>query len=145
MVFANRRTNKWRTSSTPIKVEKVSRQLKEVSNWPLRLHLLQCMKCNHQNPSANLLTTTLQLVEEHTHITQLRNKRKKLTAWLRHLSNPVYTIKPVANRYRLYNRFDNRLYCVNKQPTASRLSNGFDNRLNVCIHDTTCCQTGCIV
>jgi len=22
------------------------------------------------------------------------------------------------------------------------LSNGFDNRLNVCIHDTTGCQTG---
>jgi len=42
------------------------------------------------------------------------------------------------------NRLDNRLYTQ-----YSRLSNGFDNRLNVCIHDTTGCQTGlttgCIV
>jgi len=27
----------------------------------------------------------------------------------------------------------------------SRLSNRFDNRINVCIHDTTGCQTGCIM
>jgi len=45
---------------------------------------------------------------------------------------------------RLYNRFDNRLYT-----RYSRLSNGFDNQLNVCVHDTSSCQTGlttgCIV
>jgi len=78
----------------------------------------------------------------------------------------------------LYNRFDNRLYRVNKHPTScqtgcqpglcnrfdNRIDNRFDNglytrdrrlsnrlynRLNVCIHDTSGCQsgltTGCIV
>jgi len=56
----------------------------------------------------------------------------------------------------LYHRFDNRLYRVNEHPTgnrlythyshlSTRLSNGFDNRLNVCIHDTTGCQTGLTV
>jgi len=28
---------------------------------------------------------------------------------------------------------------------SNRLSKRFDNQLNVCIHDTTGCQTGCIV
>ena len=45
------------------------------------------------------------------------------------------------------NRLDNRLYRVYKHPTGCRLSNRlcnrFDNRLDVCIHDTTCCPTGC--
>ena len=44
----------------------------------------------------------------------------------------------------LYNRIDNRLYTQH-----SHLSNRFDNQLNVCIHDTTSCETGlttgCIV
>ena len=35
----------------------------------------------------------------------------------------------------------NRLYTRYSQ-LSNRLSNGFDNRLNVCIHDTTGCQTG---
>jgi len=40
----------------------------------------------------------------------------------------------------LSNRFDNRLYTPYSRLSV-RLSNGFDNRLNVCIHDTTGCQT----
>jgi len=36
-----------------------------------------------------------------------------------------------------YNQLDSQSYTW-----YSRLSNGFDNRLNVCIHDTTGCQTG---
>jgi len=48
----------------------------------------------------------------------------------------------------LYNRFDNRLN-TRYSRLSNRLSNGFDNWLNVCIHDTTGCQTGlttgCIV
>jgi len=43
----------------------------------------------------------------------------------------------LLNPFTRYNRLSNRLY------------NGFDNRLNVCIHNTTGCQTGlttgCIV
>jgi len=32
---------------------------------------------------------------------------------------------------------------LNEQPLfVQKLSNGFDNRLNVCIHDTTGCETG---
>ena len=41
----------------------------------------------------------------------------------------------------LYNWFDNRLYTRYSQ-LSNRLSIGFDNWLNVCIHDTTGCQTG---
>ena len=48
----------------------------------------------------------------------------------------------------LYNRFGNWLY-TRYSCLSNRLSNRFDNRLNVCIHDTTDCQTGlttsCIV
>ena len=52
---------------------------------------------------------------------------------------------------RLYNRFDNA--AVSCKQTSNRLSYRFDNRLDVCIHDTTGCQsglttgltTGCIV
>jgi len=40
----------------------------------------------------------------------------------------------------LYNRFDNQLY-TRYSRFSNRLSNGFDNRLNICIHDTTGCQT----
>jgi len=88
---------------------------------------------------------------------------------------PVYN--RLSSRYRLYNRFDNRLYRVNKHPTGCETGwmfvytiqpvvkrvwqpcstqtatvrstgcetgsyNRFDNRLNVCIHDTTGCETG---
>jgi len=42
---------------------------------------------------------------------------------------------------RLYNRIDNRLY-TRYSWLSNRLSNGLDNRLNVCIYDTTGCQTG---
>jgi len=72
-------------------------------------------------------------------------------------SNTVYAIQPVAKpvvqpvwclftRYsrlsnRLYNPFDNRLY-TRYSRLSNRLLNGFDNRLNVCIHDTTGCQSG---
>jgi len=61
----------------------------------------------------------------------------------------VYTIQPVVkhrlSNTGLYNRFDNRV-----ERTATVRSTGFqtglynriDNRLNVCIHDTTCGQTG---
>jgi len=41
---------------------------------------------------------------------------------------------------RVVHRFDNRLYTRYSQ-LSNRLLNGFDNRLNVCIHDTTGCQT----
>ena len=40
----------------------------------------------------------------------------------------------------LYNRFDNWLY-TRYSRLSNQLSNGFDNRLNVCIHDTTGCET----
>ena len=40
--------------------------------------------------------------------------------------SPVYTIQPVV-----------------KPVVRNRLSNPFDNRVNVCIHDTTGCQTRC--
>ena len=71
---------------------------------------------------------------------------------------PVYTIQPVVkpvvqptgwtnsgcsfNRLsnRMYNRFDNRF--DNRLYTRySRLSNRLSNGLNVCIHETTGCQT----
>jgi len=50
-------------------------------------------------------------------------------------------VRSTGFQTRLYNWFDNRLY-TRYSRLSSRLSNGFDNRLNVCIHDTTCCQTG---
>ena len=80
------------------------------------------------------------------------------------VSYPVYTIQPVVRRFYnrfdnrvertatvrstgchtgLYNRFDNRLY-TRYGRLSNRLSNGFDNRLNVCIHNTTGCQSGLI-
>ena len=54
-----------------------------------------------------------------------------------------------TNSHCWFNRLSNRIvqpvwqpavYTI--QPLSNRLSNGFDNPLNVCIHDTTGCQTG---
>jgi len=39
--------------------------------------------------------------------------------------------------------FKPRLHDTTKHLLSNRLSHQFDNRLNVCIHDTTGCQTGC--
>ena len=50
------------------------------------------------------------------------------------------TVRSTGRQTGLYNRFDNRLY-TRYIRLSNRLSNGFDNRLNVCIHDTTGCQT----
>ena len=47
------------------------------------------------------------------------------------------TVRSTGCQTGLYNQFDNWLYT-----RYSRFSNGFDNWLNICIHDTTGCQTG---
>jgi len=90
------------------------------------------------------------------------------SSWTITFLNPVYTIQPVVKLVvqpvwqpavsckQTYNRFDKHgLTTILKEQQCSfnrlsiQLSNGFDNRLNVCIHDTTGCETGlttgCIV
>jgi len=58
------------------------------------------------------------------------------------------TVRSTGCETGLYNRFHNRLYTRHSR-LSNWLSNETDNRLNVCIHDTTSCQTGlttgCIV
>jgi len=51
------------------------------------------------------------------------------------------TVRSTGCQTGLYNRFDNRLY-TRYSRLSNRLLNEFDNWLNVCIHDTTGCQTG---
>ena len=46
------------------------------------------------------------------------------------------TVRSTGCQTGLYNLFDNWLYT-----RYNRLSNEFDNRLNVCIQDTTGCET----
>ena len=74
---------------------------------------------------------------ETAHGSLLRRKSEVISL----LYYPVYTLQPVVNPV-----WQPAVSC---KQTMNRLSNRFDNRLNVCIHDTTGCQTGlttgCIV
>jgi len=52
----------------------------------------------------------------------------------------VYTIQPVVKPVV---HPVGQLAASCKQTSSNRFDNRFDNRLDVCIHDTTCCPTGC--
>jgi len=66
--------------------------------------------------------------------------------WLYHVYSRLSNTTGWTNSsIRLSNRFDKRLYHVNKHQPSNRLSNQFEDWLDVCLHNTAGCQTGCIV
>jgi len=103
-----------------------------------------CFK--HQRFVANVKKL---LVTQYHHHNTLQDKTRNLTShnvtvynsyWLSsNSSSPVYTIQP-AVKLVVKPIWQPTVSCIQ---TFNRLSNPFDNRLNVRIHDTAGCQTGC--
>ena len=108
-------------------------------------------KTNYKSPNYRLINIDFNNFAEVTFIP------RQLVSFERNIKNPpeyihIYYYTQFTQYIRLSNgldnQFDNRLY-TRYSHLSNWLSNGFDNRLNVCIYDTTGCQTGlttdCIV